>query len=266
MLRKSPWTRFGIEYKFPGWCCRPSPRFKYDDLSIGRTYVAFAEMRAFVRFRGWMKVQSMVLRDRDTGFEVEEAGNERRPPPYLQRVFAQLDPFELRLIRRFVLGPRPAVARLALFANRLGDGWLYPILALAVLACPGLIPIKVGLTALLAGCFAHMVYPLIKRYLARPRPFARDRTLITAVAPLDKYSCPSGHVMTATAVFLPLALTSLPLGLGLLVIWCLLACARIVLGHHYASDLIAGAAVGAASAALSSRLLIPGLYSLFGLG
>jgi len=208
----------------------------------------------------------MVSRDRDTGFEVQETVNERRPPPYLQRAFAQLDPFELRLVHRFAFEPHPAALRLALFANRLGDGWIYPILALAVLAFPGWIPITVFLTALLAACFAHMVYPLIKRYLARPRPFERDRTLIVAAAPLDKYSCPSGHVMTATAVFLPFSSTSLPLGLGLLVIWCLLAWARIILGHHYASDLIAGATIGAASAALSSRLLIPGLSLLFGLG
>jgi membrane-associated phospholipid phosphatase len=70
--------------------------------------------------------------------------------------------------------------------------------------------------------------------------------------------------MTATAVFLPFALASLPLGLGLLVVWSLFAWARIVLAHHYASDLVAGVAVGAASATVSSRLLIPSLSPLLG--
>jgi undecaprenyl-diphosphatase len=228
----------------------------------------FAEMRAFARIRGRMKAQPMVSRGRDTGngFEVQETANERQPPLYLQRVFAQVDPFELRLLRRFALyRSRPAALKLALVVNRLGDGWIYPILALVVLAYPGWIPIKVVLTALLAAGLAHVVYPLIKTYMARPRPFEKDLTLIVAAAPLDKYSCPSGHVMTATAVFLPFALASLPLGLGLLVVWCLFAWARIVLAHHYASDLVAGVAVGAASATVSSRLLIPSLFALLGL-
>ena len=102
------------------------------------------------------------------------------------------------------------------------------------------IPVKVTLTALFAAGFAHIIYPLIKRYLARPRPFEKDLSLIVAAAPLDRYSCPSGHVMTATTVFLPFVSTSLPLASVLLIIWCLLAWARIILGHHYASDLIVG--------------------------
>ena len=65
----------------------------------------FAEMRAFARIRGRMKAQPMVSRGRDTGngFEVQETANERQPPLYLQRVFAQVDPFELRFLRRFAL-------------------------------------------------------------------------------------------------------------------------------------------------------------------
>jgi undecaprenyl-diphosphatase len=209
----------------------------------------------------------MVSQDRDIrdGFAARQTAKGRQPPLYLQRLFERVDPFELRLVRRLArTGSQPGALRLALFMNRLGDGWIYPILALLVLSFPGWIPVKVTLTALFAAGFAHIVYPLIKRYLARPRPFEKDLSLIVAAAPLDRYSCPSGHVMTATAVFLPFALTSLPLACGLLVIWCLLAWARIILGHHYASDLMVGVAVGAASAALSWTLLTPGLFSLFG--
>src|SRR3977135_4616342 len=105
----------------------------------------FAEMRAFARSAGRMTPQPMVSRGRDTGnsFEVRETANQRQPPLYLQRVFAQVDPFELRLLRRFVLyRSRPAALQLALIVNRLGDGWIYPILALVVLAYPGRITIQ----------------------------------------------------------------------------------------------------------------------------
>lgn len=209
-----------------------------------------------------MKAHAMLSQDRDIG-EDPVAANERQPPRYLQRAFAQIDPFELRLVHRFArYRSRPSALRLAMFMNILGDGWIYPIVAIAILAGLGWDSVRALLTAILAVGFAHAVYPFIKRYMARPRPFEKDPTLIVAVAPIDKYSCPSGHAMTATAAFLPLALAYPPLGVALLAIWCLLAWARLILGHHYASDLIVGAGLGAASTAVSGLLLIPGLASL----
>jgi undecaprenyl-diphosphatase len=193
------------------------------------------------------------------------ASDERQPPVYLRRLFGRLDPFELRLVRRFARHrSHTAALRTAVLINKLGDGWIYPVLALVIFIAAGRIAIKPAVAAVLAAAVAHSIYPLIKRYLARQRPFERDPSLIAGVAPLDKFSCPSGHAMTATAVFIPLLSISLPLAVGLLVVWCLLVWARLILGHHYASDVIAGIAIGAASAALSSALLIPRFSSLLG--
>ena len=71
-----------------------------------------------------------------------------------------------------------------------------------------------------------------------------------AAAPLDRYSFPSGHTLHAVsftwqacAHFPELAWVLLPLA-------ALIAGSRVVLGLHYPSDVLAGAAVGAALAEL----------------
>ncbi|MGB9370045.1 MAG: phosphatase PAP2 family protein [Xanthobacteraceae bacterium] len=198
------------------------------------------------------------VRDIDAPPEALEATAGRRSPAYLQRVFARIDPLELRLVRGVARhGSRPAVLRLALFVNRLGDGWIYPLLALVLVAAAGRRAIIPILAATLSGLLAHAVFPFVKRYVGRQRPFETDATLTVSALPLDKYSCPSGHAMTAAAVFLPCALAFPQLGPGLFAVWCLIGGVRILLVHHYATDLLAGAALGLACGALGSLLLIP---------
>ncbi len=87
--------------------------------------------------------------------------------------------------------------------------------------------------------------PLIKSYVARPRPIARDPTLIETVSPLDVYSCPSGHVMSAVAVFIPLSVGYPGVTSALSVLAVLIGWGRLALGHHYPTDIILGALLGA---------------------
>jgi undecaprenyl-diphosphatase len=187
----------------------------------------------------------------------------REPPLYLQRIFARLDPVEMRLVRRFVSSRlHPVALRLALIINKLGDGWIYLLLAIGMIGTFGRQALMPVLLALASAGLAHLLYPLIKGHIARPRPFEQDPGLTTACAPLDKYSCPSGHIMTASAVFLPLAFAYPTLAVALAVIWCLLAWARLAIGHHYASDLVIGAGLGTASFALCDRFLTPSFDTL----
>lgn len=91
----------------------------------------------------------------------------------------------------------------------------------------------------------HTLYPRLKRWIGRRRPFEIDKNLESLLRCLDEHSFPSGHVMTLTGVLVPLVLVlpetfMLSIGLVFAMGW-----ARLAAGHHFLSDVVAGAAMGA---------------------
>jgi undecaprenyl-diphosphatase len=131
--------------------------------------------------------------------------------------------------------------------DRLGNGWLYLGLAILTLSTLGEKALRPDLTAVTAAGAAFLIYFPIKQGLARQRPCDRDPTLACSVKALDLYSCPSGHCMTVTAVSFVFASNYskvLPLAIAVVVVT---AWTKLVLAHHYLSDLILGAAIGSAS-------------------
>ncbi|WP_084512438.1 phosphatase PAP2 family protein [Nocardia mikamii] len=96
------------------------------------------------------------------------------------------------------------------------------------------------------GAFgAHAASVVIKRIVRRPRP--HDPSVQVNVSTPSKLSFPSSHATSTTAAAVLLGkLTGLPLP-AVLVPPMLLS--RVVLGVHYPSDVLAGSALGAASAA-----------------
>lgn len=92
---------------------------------------------------------------------------------------------------------------------------------------------------------AHAASIVIKRVVRRPRPHAPS--VQVNVSTPSKLSFPSSHATSTTAAAVLLGkLTGLPLP-AVLVPPMLLS--RVVLGVHYPSDVLAGSALGAASAA-----------------
>lgn len=92
---------------------------------------------------------------------------------------------------------------------------------------------------------AHAASIVIKRIVRRPRPHAPS--VQVNVATPSKLSFPSSHATSTTAAAVLIGkLTGLPLP-AVLVPPMLLS--RVVLGVHYPSDVLAGSALGAASAA-----------------
>ena len=81
--------------------------------------------------------------------------------------------------------------------------------------------------------------------------FRQELILAAIAAPLDAFSFPSGHTLHAVA-FTLVALNYYPALAPTLVAFTLLtAGSRVVLGLHYPSDVLAGAALGAGIAAAS---------------
>ena len=139
--------------------------------------------------------------------------------------------------------------------SRLGDGvFWYAVMIGIVLANPveGLQP---ALHMALAGLTGTFCYKWLKGKTLRPRPYEVHQAISVAGAPLDRFSFPSGHTLHAV-VFCSIALTYYPMLAWLLLPFTLLvALSRLVLGLHYPSDVLAGAAIGASIAALSFLLV-----------
>jgi len=166
-----------------------------------------------------------------------------------------LDEIELPVVRKqAALVRNLGLGRYVLATNWLGNGWIYAIVAPLLVAFYGQRGIRVLASALVSVGLAHALYPLVKRALARARPIDIDRTLGMDTIPLDKYSCPSGHSMTATAVFVPVGFGIPSLIPVLFITWLTLSWGRLAIGHHYPSDVALGAVLGALSAVLTVRV------------
>ena len=162
---------------------------------------------------------------------------------------ARLSAIELAIVHGFALTARPpALRRLAIALSWLGNGWAYVVIAASSLSIAGLRALPaIAIGALNAGVL-HCLYPSIKRRVARLRPYQRDPSLRPLLRALDEYSFPSGHAMTMTAALVPLVLM-FPATMGIAVsVWLLLAWARLACAHHYPSDIIVGATLGASVA------------------
>ena len=149
--------------------------------------------------------------------------------------------------------------RVASVTNTLGNGWLYLLLVIVLLVVSSPNAYLAMATSALAVGASHALYPWIKRRIARLRPYEKMPHLPAVARAMDRYSFPSGHCMTSTAVGVPLAqaypeLTWIVVAGCLLIAWARMACA-----HHYPSDLVAGSALGALMAYASIEVVSIGL-------
>ena len=173
----------------------------------------------------------------------------------LTTFMARVDAAEYGLCRRLNRGAAFALPRrIFQVASRLGDGVAWYILVLALPLLYGTSALRPAGVMALTGALGVLLYTLLKRLFVRERPFITHVSIDRAAAPLDRYSFPSGHTLHAVAFtwqagahFPQLAWVLLPLA-------ALIAASRVVLGLHYPSDVLAGAAIGAALAELGLSL------------
>ncbi|WP_417501029.1 phosphatase PAP2 family protein [Marinobacter sp.] len=128
--------------------------------------------------------------------------------------------------------------------SRLGDGWFWYALILAI---PFLEPeMGAGLALLmtLTGLTCTLTYKLLKRWLIRERPFISFPSINCGTPPLDRYSFPSGHTLHAAGFQTILFMTMPTLALATAPFTLSVAASRVVLGLHYPSDVVAGALIG----------------------
>ena len=150
---------------------------------------------------------------------------------------------------------RAWVVRLLDAVSRVGDGWLW----YAVIAClpwaGGAVGHSVAVRMIGVGIVDLVVYKIIKRWIARPRPYRTCPGIRACARSLDEFSFPSGHTLHSVAFSVILTVYYPTIALFVWPFTVLVAVSRIVLGLHYASDVIVGALIGAVIAAVSFNLL-----------
>ena len=171
--------------------------------------------------------------------------------PRLEPAFARIQSWDERVCLRFNRAlDHKALNLLLRGISRLGDGLLWYALMLAMLLTSERAAAPVA-HMLAAGVICTAIYKLLKRGTLRPRPYQVHSRIAAGAPPLDRFSFPSGHTLHAVA-FTFIAVCYYPWLAALLVPFTIVTgISRVVLGLHYPSDVLAGAAVGASIALLS---------------
>src|ERR1700744_3300905 len=151
-----------------------------------------------------------------------------------------------KLMHRVNRWPAPRWIRVwMLCATRGGDGWLWYAMGLMILLFGGEPRfLAVGSGAVAAGT-GIVVFLKLKKVTGRRRPCAIEPHCWATLLPPDQFSFPSGHTITAFSVAVTLSLYYPDLAPGLLFCALSVAASRILLGMHFLSDVLAGAAIGA---------------------
>jgi undecaprenyl-diphosphatase len=143
------------------------------------------------------------------------------------------------------------VRNLFRIASRLGDGVFWYTLMAVLLLKYQAAALPAVLHMIVVGLVGTTIYKFIKGKTLRPRPFNVYPAIICVGKTLDQFSFPSGHTMHAVA-FSIVSISYFPDLFWMVVPFSVLVgLSRPILGLHYPSDVLAGAALGAAIAGLS---------------
>ncbi len=136
----------------------------------------------------------------------------------------------------------------------LGNGVLWYALMAALLARYRAEALQPVLHMIFVGAVGAAVYGMVKRSTSRPRPNQTLREVAAHARALDAFSFPSGHTLHAVAFTLVAGAYYPGLVPALTGFTLLTAVSRVMLGLHYPSDVLAGAALGSLIAAASFRI------------
>ncbi len=137
------------------------------------------------------------------------------------------------------------------------NGWLYPFLAIYIyLTFESTVSKPLLLSAAVAFPLERLLYHLLKQSMKRERPYERIIDVESRVRAPDRFSFPSGH--TAAAFVMMVLLSSFFPGLKIPTLgWAaLVGVARVYLGVHYPTDVLAGAILGLVTARIGIWFIV----------
>jgi undecaprenyl-diphosphatase len=140
-------------------------------------------------------------------------------------------------------------------ATRGGDGWLWYGIGIVVTLFGGPDRFHAILAAILASATGVAMFIKLKRSFGRKRPCAIEPHCWATLLPPDQFSFPSGHTITAVSVAVSLGAYYPEMIPGLFFCAVSVAVSRVLLGMHFLTDVLAGAAIGGLLGFLSADLL-----------
>ncbi|HEV2200703.1 MAG TPA: phosphatase PAP2 family protein [Bryobacteraceae bacterium] len=171
-------------------------------------------------------------------------------------VLQWLETRDQRLMRRVNRWTPPRWMRLWMVAaTRGGDGWLWYAMGLVIALAGGPERFRALIAAMLAVSVGIALFIQLKRVCHRRRPCAMEPHCWVTWLPPDQFSFPSGHTITAFAMASSLSAFYPAMLLGLLFCALSVAASRILLGMHFLTDVIAGAALGGLLGFAAAQLL-----------
>jgi undecaprenyl-diphosphatase len=161
-----------------------------------------------------------------------------------------------RLMRRVNRWAAPRWVRYwMLWATRAGDGWLWWGMGLVILLFGGDQRFLAMAAAALSAGVGVVLFRMIKKTTGRRRPCMFEPHCWATLLPPDQFSFPSGHTITAFAVTVSLSHFYPEMRPGFLFCAISVAASRVVLGMHFLSDVMAGAALGTLLAVVVSHAM-----------
>ena len=147
------------------------------------------------------------------------------------------------------------LTRLIRYVSKTGDGHLYLALGLVLFYSDKTHGGLFFYTAIMAYALEIPIYLILKQLFKRPRPEITLTNFTALITPSDKFSLPSGH--TAAAFLMAVIIYHFYPTFGLLaIIWAsMVGLSRVLLGVHYPSDVLLGAALGSSIACISLVVL-----------
>jgi undecaprenyl-diphosphatase len=167
-------------------------------------------------------------------------------PGWMFEFVRRMDGLEAPIVRRVaMISRRFSLFRVSILVNRLANGWMYLIVGGLLIGFRGWQAWRPAAAGLIAVGVCQILYRIVKPALARRRPCDSDAALQNGEEPLDRFSFPSGHCMSAVAVAIPLG-WAFPAVIPVMIFAvALIGWARLSLAHHYPSDLVMGCVIGA---------------------
>lgn len=162
-----------------------------------------------------------------------------------------------RVMRRVNRWTPPRWLRLWMVAaTRGGDGWLWYAMAVVIAFVGGPDRFRALAAAFTAVATGIALFIQLKRTCKRRRPCHIEPHCWATLLPPDQFSFPSGHTITAFAVATSLSMFYPEMIAGLFFCALSVAASRIVLGMHFLTDVIVGAAMGGLIGYVAAQLML----------